>query len=249
MSTKTVASLLFALLVTATGGQPLCAAEVSAEFEAANRLYEQGKYAEAEAGYQKLVDAGSVSSALYFNLGNACFKSGKIGRALAAYRRAERLAPRDPDIRANLQFARNHIQGPTLVPTRWQRWLGTLTLDEWARLAAAAFWLFFLLLAAGQWRPEWRRRLNVYAAMIGGAFVVLCACLLLALHEQRPNRAAIVVAPEAVVRQGPLEDALQAFVANDGAELEVLDRKDNWLQVGAGKRQVGWIKSDAVMLL
>src|SRR3974390_2710102 len=100
-------------------------------FDGANRLYEEGKYTDAVRAYQTLVQSGTVSPALYFNFGNALFKSGQIGRAIAAYRQAALLTPRDPDVRANLQFARNQVQGPTLRAGRWERWLGRLSLNEW----------------------------------------------------------------------------------------------------------------------
>jgi tetratricopeptide (TPR) repeat protein len=70
----------------------------NADFEAANRLYEQGQFAEAAAGYQKLIDAGQASAAVLFNLGNAWFKSGKIGRAVVAYRQAATLRRATPDV-------------------------------------------------------------------------------------------------------------------------------------------------------
>ena len=97
------------------------AAEPAAAFDAANKLYEQGKPAEAAQAFERLAQAGQTSGPLYFNLGNACFKAGQIGRAIAAYRQAELLAPRDPDARANLQFARKQVEGPTLAPRRIAR--------------------------------------------------------------------------------------------------------------------------------
>jgi tetratricopeptide (TPR) repeat protein len=112
------------------------AAVSAAAFDSANKLYEEGKFADAAAAYEKLAQSGETSAALYFNLGNAFFKSGQIGRAVAAYRTAQQITPRDPDLRANLQFARNQAQRPTLSPDRWQRWLGRLTLNEWTVLAA-----------------------------------------------------------------------------------------------------------------
>src|SRR5438874_2259009 len=132
------------------------AADTAALFDAANKLYEQGKFAEAAAGYEDLGRSSGASAALYFNLGNAFFKSGQIGRAIAAYRSAEQLTPRDPDVRANLQFARKQAQGPSFSPNRWQRWLSKLTLNEWTLLATGSVWLWFLLLAALQWWPQWR---------------------------------------------------------------------------------------------
>ena len=69
-------------------------------FESANKLYEEGKFGDAALAYEKLAGAGQSSAALYFNLGNAFLRAGQIGRAIAAYRQAGRITPRDPDVRA-----------------------------------------------------------------------------------------------------------------------------------------------------
>src|SRR5262245_21337339 len=79
------------------------AAVASTGFDSANRLYEQGKFSDAAAAYEQLIQSGTVSSAIYFNLGNAYFKSGQLGHAIAAYRDAQLIAPQDPDVRANLE--------------------------------------------------------------------------------------------------------------------------------------------------
>ncbi len=203
------------------------AADTATAFDAANKLYEQGKFAEAASAYESLVRSNGASSALYFNLGNAFFKSGQIGRALSAYRRAEQMTPRDPDVRANLQFTRKQAQGPTLPGSLWQRWLGKLSLDEWTLLAAVVIWLWLLLLASVQWRPALGRPLRgwIFALGIGAAF--LSGCLAAVFYENRFTRVAIVVARDAAVRNGPLEESTTAFTVHDGAELAVLDQKDD----------------------
>ena len=217
-------------------------------FDAANKLYEEGKFAEAAAAYESLVQSRQVSAALYFNLGNAWFKSGQIGRAIAAYRQAEQITPRDPDLRANLQFARNQTAAPTMSPSRWQRWLGRLTLNEWTVLAAVALWLWLLLLAILQWRPNLRLVLRTYVFSLAVLAALLCACAVSALHESRSTRIAIVIAHEATVRYGPLAESPAAFTVQDGAELRVLDQKDEWLQVSAGARRTGWLRRDQTIL-
>ena len=224
-------------------------AQISASgFEAANKLYEEGKFAEAALAYQKLVQTGETSAALYFNLGNALFKSGQIGRAIIAYRQSQQLAPRDPDVRANLQFARNQAQGPTLGLNPWQRWLRRLSLNEWTLLASAALWCWLLLLAAQQWRPAWRASLKglTLAFMLSSA--LLGAGLGAAWFQARSVRHAIVVTRDAVVRHGPLDESQTAFTLHDGAELKVLDQKDDWLQVGTDARRIGWLRRDQVVL-
>ena len=217
-------------------------------FESANKLYEEGKYSEAATAYARLLQTGETSPALYFNLGNAFFKSGQIGRAIAAFRLAAQIAPRDPDVRANLQFARNQVQGPSLSPGRWQRWLGRLTLNEWTLLAAGAAWLWLLLLAARQWRPGLRSALRGYAITTAIAAGLLCCCAAAALYETRLTRMAIVIAADAEVRHGPLAESQTAFTAHDGAELQVLDQKDEWLQVSAGPRRMGWLRRDQAIV-
>jgi len=226
---------------------PLEAQTQDSAFEAANKLYYENKFPEAADAYQKLIQPGAASPALYFNLGNAWFKAGQIGRALAAYHQAEQLAPRDPDIRANLQFARNQAQAPTFSPGRWQLALRKLTLNEWTMLASAAVWLWFLLLAVLQWRTAWKRSFRKLLLGFGVMVVTLCACVAAAIYEKRFGQIAIVIARDAVVRHGPLDESQNAFAVHDGAELRVLDRKDDWLLVTTDPRRTGWIRRDQVL--
>jgi len=243
---RVVLCLLFLLTVLFPA---LSRAEISTTaFDSANKLYEEGKFAEAASAYEKLAQSGRTFPALYFNLGNALFKSGQVGRAIAAYRTAGQITPRDPDVRANLQFARNQVQGPTLSPSRWQRWLGRLTLNEWTLLAAVAVWLWFLLLAMLQWLPALRPALRGYVVTLAVSAGLLCGCLAAALYETRFTRTAIVITGEAVVRHGPLAESQTAFTVHDGAELRVLDQKDEWIEVSAGARRMGWLRRDQALL-
>jgi tetratricopeptide (TPR) repeat protein len=217
----------------------------SAAFDNANKLYEQGKFDDAAAAYEKLLQTGQTTEAIYFNCGNALFKAGHIGRAIAAYQQAQRIAPRDPDVRANLQFARNQVQGPTFLPERIWRWLARLTLNEWTWLAAGAVWLWLLLLSVLQFRPV----LRPYAFWGGVLAFLLCAFFSAAFYFDRLSQRAVVVGQEAVVRQAPLDESQTAFTLHDGAELQILDQKDQWLQVQADTKRIGWVRRDSLLLL
>ena len=226
------------------------AGDVATAFDAANKLYEEGKYAGGGAALQKLVQSGLVSDTLYFNLGNACYKAGQNGRAIAAYRQAERLAPRDPSVRFNLQFVRKKVNGNDNVPGRWwQRWLSRLTLNEWTMLTTSSLWLWFLLLALIQWRRELKRTLRSCINIFGTASGLLAVCLGTALYDYYFNQPAIVIAREAVVRNGPLDESQSAYSVQDGMELTVLDQKDDWLQVSDARQRIGWLKRTEVLLL
>jgi tetratricopeptide (TPR) repeat protein len=224
------------------------AADVSAEFDAANKLYEQGKFSEAAAAYEKLIQSGTIAPTLYFNLGNAFFKAGERGRAIAAYRQAEQLSPRDPEVRANLQFARNQIQGPSHRPARWELWFERLTVNEWTVLAAIALWVWLSLLALTQLRRTWRPLLRSWI-WLAGAATLLAAGGLGAVLTERSHPNAVVIARDATIHNGPLDESPGTATVHDGAELKILDRKNDWLQVSAGDRRTGWLKQDYVHLL
>jgi uncharacterized protein YgiM (DUF1202 family) len=252
--------LLLACVAAHTQEIPLPAAGVAeaAAFDAANKLYEQGKFAEAAAAYQQLLRSAPRSETVWFNLGNAWFKAGEVGRAIAAYCEAEQLAPRDPAVRFNLQFARRKVSGGDApAGPAWRRALGALTLNEWTMLGSAALWLWFGLLALREWRPALRPVLSGYTATSGVLLLALIGCTVLAGRLRTSKVVAVVVAPEAIVRSGPLEEAKVLHQFRDGIEVTVLDRKDfgtgdqklGWLQVRDAANRSGWLKGDQVTVL
>jgi tetratricopeptide (TPR) repeat protein len=245
---RPLGAFALALVIWAAPGVLPAAELIPGAFDAANKLYEQSKFTEAAAAYQKLLASGQASPAIYFNLGNAYFKSGQMGRAVAAYRQAELITPRDPDIRANLQFARNQVQSPTVAVPGWQKWLQKLSLNEWTWLGVVCFWAWLGVLILTRWRSELRVPLKKFAITLGLAAVLANAGLFGALQVDRVLQTAVIVVPEAVVRLGPLDESQKAFIAHDGAELQVLDHKEEWLQVALDARRVGWVRRDQVIV-
>jgi len=239
--------LAFLLMLALAAWPGLAGANIETEFDAANKLYAQNKFPEAAAAYQKLVETGSVSPALYFNLGNAFFKSGQIGQAVAAYQKASALTPRDPDVQANLQFARKQVQGPTVRPGFWQRTLGTLSLNEWAWLCAAGIWATFGLLWLRQLRPALTAVLRTWTLLTALATLALVAGAAAAFGSNPARHTVVVTARETTVRNSPFDESPSVFTANDGAELRVVDQKGDWLQVTDGANRFGWLKRSAVV--
>ncbi|MDB6027585.1 MAG: Aerotolerance-related exported protein [Verrucomicrobiales bacterium] len=237
-----VVCVLFAM------GAPAVAENTAEVFNNANKLYEQQKYPAAAAEYEKLLQSSNLAPEIYFNLGNAYFKSGQLGRGIAAYRNAELLAPRDPNIRANLQFARNEANKKS-SQSLWTEVIHTLTLNEWAIAAAVCIWLVFGLLILSHWRTESKKLLRIWSAVIGVIGLFFVVCLGSAFRDRFLITSAVVVVQEAVVRRGPVEESQSAFTLRDGAEIFVLNRKDKWLQVVDASRRIGWLPESQVIVL
>jgi tetratricopeptide (TPR) repeat protein len=219
------------------------------EFSTANKLYSEGQFSAAGAGYEKILRAGAASPALYFDYGNAEFKAGHLGLAIVAYRRAELLSPRDPDVRANLEFTRDQVQGTSQRKGAWQGWLGMLTLDEWTVLVAVAFWLTFGLLATRQARPAWGSRLRGPTFALAAIAILSGAALGLRADDHFSKQTAVIVAAVATARSGPFDGAQSVFTERDGVELSVLGRYGDWVQVAGGSGKSGWLQTTQVEVL
>jgi tetratricopeptide (TPR) repeat protein len=240
---------LLLVLLTFVGAGKIFAADVAPDFSAANELYARGKFADAAAAYEKILQTAGQSPSLLFNCGNAEFKAGHLGKAIAAYRQAELLAPRDAELRANLAFVRNQIQGATLRESRWQDWAGSLTLNEGTLLTAVFFWAMFALFAARQIQPALAPKLRSVTRLAVALTIFSGAVLALQAANHFNASVAVVTGPEATARSGPFDDAQSAFTAHDGAELRVLDWHENWVQAADGTGKTGWFNRKQVEIL
>ena len=91
--------LLFACLSFAIPVEALTKAE-------ADKAYRERNYQQAITDYEHLLKAGE-SASLYYNLGNAYFRTDNVTKAILNYERALLLDPGNRDIRFNLQFAKS----------------------------------------------------------------------------------------------------------------------------------------------
>ncbi|MCX8156413.1 MAG: tetratricopeptide repeat protein [Verrucomicrobiae bacterium] len=227
----------------------LAAATPEEEFAQANQLCEQGRYAEAIARYEQLLKAGQVSPALYYNLGTAHFRAGQPGRAIYALRHAERLAPRDPDIRANLASIRRAVSGREEVgPRGLEALLGRLTLNEWCVAASIILWAWLGVLTLGQWRAAWRTRWRSVGWLLLAVWLFNLACLTGAAYFHWGQRVAIVAQKDVQARLAPYDVSKPVWNLPEGAEVRVLSENQDWLEIRDDRGRAGWVKRDQVLL-
>ncbi|MFO7639626.1 MAG: tetratricopeptide repeat protein [bacterium] len=225
----------------------LLAAAPADRFAAGNEAYEAGEFARAVERYDSAAARGA-NAAVYYNRGNARFKLGQVGRAIADYNRAFLLAPGDPDIAHNLEFARAWRRDRPVRPVNpvlaaLVRTLRLLPLAP-ARFLAG---LLFLLCAAGfGFLAYTRSRAWLWPAL--GLLVLLAYSVgswLSWSGEASPARA-VVVRPELTLRSGPGEDYTDLIVVHDGLEVTVRERRGAWVLLQAPGGEGGWADSSAV---
>lgn len=249
--------LLVVLALLAATGLALAQSEVTPieAMEAGNRSYEAGQYNEAIAIYQSIVEAGIEDSALYFNLGNAYFKKGDLGRAILNYRRAHRLDPRDRDINTNLAVAR--LQTLDRLDKNAEGSFANLVevAEEWLTLGEASMLALFLWLLMSAALilailSEQLRRYSLWAAAIIGLFLVAGLFSMANRYYRETSAPEAVIVAEAVdVTSGPgsAEQYVVEFNLHSGAEVRLTDSRPGWRRVTLpGNDFQGWVPAETV---
>jgi tetratricopeptide (TPR) repeat protein len=224
-----------------------------AAFDQGMRLYESGQYESAAAAFGEVAAMGIADPAVEYNLANSWFKAGRLGPAVYHYRRAHALAPRDEDIRANLDYARflalDRVEEDAKTDRPVEGWLDRVTPGE-AALVPMAFWILAgvagcawrLRLTGGDvWRRSFAALLVLWALSLGGAWTI----------ERRASRVdeAVVLSRESTVRNGPGASFETAFVLHEGAEVVVEGERGAWTEISLPGDLRGWVSADAIARL
>src|SRR6266446_4161248 len=120
---------------------PPALAQADVEFAKANEEFAQGHFKEAISGYEALIRAGQWSANVFYDLGNAYFRTGDFGRAILNYERALALERHHAEATAHLQIARDEAHALEMQPSRLERYLQVATINQYTIAAATAFWL------------------------------------------------------------------------------------------------------------
>jgi hypothetical protein len=218
------------------------AAENPSAFDQANQAFAEGKPAEAARRFERLTTTQGYSAPVLFNLANAQLKAGEPGMAILNYERARWLAPRDPDIAANLRLAQEHTQAPLAAgwPLRFADWF---TVNAWAVLGAGSLLVLAatlpLALLLQRQRPVLRLARIVAVATLLGSLAAIAA------RWGELNRA-VVVAKEAPARIAPVTVGSALFTLQEGTMVSIVKSHGPFALVSARNGQRGWVNRNII---
>lgn len=231
--------------------------EVKEVWMQANTQYSNGDYKGAAAAYESIVEQGYVSSRLFYNLGNAYFKSDQLGRAILNYNKALKLAPYDKDTNYNLTVANGYVKDkidivPEFFLTRWMRaWRSSLSSNAWTwvSLGTLVLTLGGVLLFMLSERRGWRK-----AGFFGGVvFLVLFACstafAALEKKDMMDASTGIVLAQAVSVKSSPDSAGNDLFILHEGTKVDVLSTYDGWTEIMIADGNKGWVSGNAIGLI
>lgn len=245
--TAAKATVLLLLLFLPLSGHAVTKAE-------ADSAYIRGQYQQAIKDYEMLLKQGA-SADLYYNLGNAYYRSENITRAVLNYERALLLSPGDRDVRFNLQIARAKtidkiVPESELFFFTWYRSLVSLmSVDAWAWTALIALALLIVLLLVYLFSDLiWLRKVGFFGGFV---LLILFALSNLFAWQQKQDllfrKGAIVISPSVTVKSTPAKNGTDLFILHEGTKVSITDgTMKGWMGIRIADGKEGWIESNMI---
>ncbi len=220
----------------------------------ADAEYSKGNYQQAIKDYEELLKAGE-SAEIYYNLGNAYYRTENITRSVLNYERALLLNPADEDIRFNLQMARSKTidkitpESEMFFFTWYRSLVNLMTIDNWARLAIASMILTLILALVYLFASHLTlRKIGFYGGVL---FLVIFLLSNLFAFQQKQmlmkRNGAIVIAPSVTIKKTPEANSTDQGVIHEGTRVDIIDdTMRDWKEIHLADGREGWIPTSQI---
>jgi tetratricopeptide (TPR) repeat protein len=228
--------------------------------QAGDNFYRAGDYLQAIDSYRKAEQAGVKNGDFYYNLANAYFRSGAIGRSIAYYRQALRFIPADPDLKGNLSFARKHVAEAFRITTDnpistdiYFPLLSMLSKSQLLKLFIVSYLIFWGYLGLA---TKTRILPSIILALISAYLFVSSSLVhinsageVIFNYLSESQAIGVIVSDQTKVYAGDGENFQLMLKIPEGAELDVGEIRDGWVQVFLPAARKGWIKASNIQII
>lgn len=247
--------IVTAIIILLTALSPCKASDVKEAREVYTRAmeeYKEGNFREAYELFNNLIDKGYSSFSLYYNTGNAAFKTGEIPSAILNYEKSLLLKPFNKDARYNLEIAKTYTVDkleviPEIFFIDWLKILSlTMRANYWAVGALLFFTVSVVLLAVFLFSDRYRIKKLSFAGAIA-LFILFLVSLGLGLTNRSltaNNNEAIIFEPVVTGSSSPGTGGNELFVIHEGTKVEILDKLGDWYEISLSDGTIGWIPAD-----
>ena len=222
-------------------------------YQSAINLYETGQYEASLAEYRELLSRGIESPLMYYNMGNAAYRSNHLGYSVLYYEKALKLDPGFDDAAYNLRFVSQFRSDkfeevPELFIRKWVRAaINVLPEKVWSLISLLLFSLFL----SGILIYVFARSL---AFKKSGFFLALFSILIFTFsilsasvqHRKisKPDKG-VIIAPSVMVNSTPSESGNDLFILHEGTKISVGEEVSDWWNIKIIDGREGWIPAES----
>lgn len=217
--------------------------------------YVKGDFQTAISVYEQLLGNEKEAVDIYYNLGNAYYKVGDLGKSVLNYERAALLSPGDEDIEFNLELVRSKTVDKItpiykfFLVSWFETIIALIGLSGWSFVGIFFFLMLLLSVLFFLFGKNVVFRKCCFFVAIVSLFLSLFANLA-ALHrykELTERKEAIVISPSVIVRSTPSESGTELFVIHEGRKVKISDDSmKGWKEIELEDGNVGWVSVDVI---
>jgi tetratricopeptide (TPR) repeat protein len=223
---------------------------VMGSFHQGNEYYRAGKYDQAIEKYLHIVRQGYRDPSLFYNLGNAYFKKGNLGKAILFYEKAKLFLPRDGDIQKNLSFANSMTidkigeESPVWLTTVWHSITFFLTLNELTVIFTGIyFFLSFLGVLAILKKKGMARKIACQLLIFFSILLIFAGGLFLyRIYHLKSSQAGVITSKIVEVKSGPENSLATLFSLHEGTAFSIQQKRGDWSQIMLKNGWSGWVQ-------
>jgi tetratricopeptide (TPR) repeat protein len=210
-------------------------------FDQANQAFSEGRFGQAIDGYESLVRSGRWSANLFYDLGNAWFRQGDLGRAILNYERALALEPRHPETQANLRLAREEARALEMEQLPIERYLSAITVPQYTIMTSVAFWAAVFITGHIFFQRRRSGKLTILAIALFALSVGGAVELYLNETGNRGQSFAIITGKQVQARLATADNAKGVLSLPAGSQIKVLSKRGEWIYAALPNSLRGWI--------
>ncbi len=233
----------------------------------ADSLYAAEQYHTAIEHYTKAMKDDGTSSELYYNLGNAYYRNGNLGKAVVCYERSLRIDPTNDDALQNLQFVRTKLADKpgvsgTFFSNAYDSTATVLTSNTWATIS----FIIFALVACGICLYFFSNKVLLRKFGFFGSitlFVCMIICIAMSLRSYNISTAtdkAVIIVPSTILSTSPRtpkDRNEEAMLLHEGTLVTIIDSVTSgsgrqalkWYEVDIDNRHRAWIKKSDIEMI
>jgi len=214
-----------------------------------NEFYKSNLYQLAIDEYDKLIKQGFEGESVYYNLGNAHYRLGKVGYAILYYEKALKLSPTDEDIKHNLMMAKLNLKDkvdtlpPFFIFNIWEGLLAAFSVSGWTIIVYVVFILLLISVIAYFFsRTATQQRISFFT--VGGVLVLFLLTVILLtvkMNKEFNIKNGIIVESSVTVKSSPDSTSKDEFVIHEGLKVHLEDKVDDWVKIRLADGKIGWI--------
>lgn len=218
--------------------------------------YKAGDYASAVENWQDCIDNGFQSGDLFYNLGNAYFREGRLGLAILNYEKALRNLPTDDDVQYNLKLAQGMTKDKVEADDAEEnpilsfffRAHHLFSLKQQLIFVLGLSWILLILnlcrVLSGN--PKVKNALTASVFPIAALLGAFACSAGYKVYKENTHSIGVVIAETADVSSGPSDKDQTLNTLSEGTEVEVISVDNGWAHIKIGERINGFAKTGEV---